>query len=196
MIDGWGSSCEIVLRWMLLDLIEDKSTLVQVITWSPQATSHYLSQCWSRSMSPYGITRPQWVKARTRILHVKFYYQITIQYWKTPQKRLVWTINCFISCYVNMCPTPHYIIIPRPETDFTRLFGRCNNIWQSQYIIPHKVDNLSLSPFYRSFPVSLSFCVSRPLHLCIHICFVDFNHFTHFVILLFIIFICLLLCLK
>ena len=37
--------------------------------WSPfgavkhwQATSHYLSQCWTRSMSPYGITGPQWVK--------------------------------------------------------------------------------------------------------------------------------------
>ena len=24
--------------------------------------SHYLSQCWSRSMSPNGVTRPQWVK--------------------------------------------------------------------------------------------------------------------------------------
>ena len=27
-----------------------------------QATSHYLNQCWPRSMSPYGATRPQWVK--------------------------------------------------------------------------------------------------------------------------------------
>ena len=25
-----------------------------------QATSHYLSQCWIRSLSPYGVTRPQW----------------------------------------------------------------------------------------------------------------------------------------
>ena len=30
--------------------------------WCCQATSHYLSQCWSRSLSPYGVTRPQWVK--------------------------------------------------------------------------------------------------------------------------------------
>ena len=28
-----------------------------------QATSHYLSQCWPRSMSPYGVTRPQWVNS-------------------------------------------------------------------------------------------------------------------------------------
>ena len=32
------------------------------MAWCRQATSHYLSQCWPRSMSPYGVTRPQWVK--------------------------------------------------------------------------------------------------------------------------------------
>ena len=40
---------------------DDKSTLVQVMAWCRQATSHYLSQCWPCSMSPYGVTRPQWV---------------------------------------------------------------------------------------------------------------------------------------
>ena len=61
MIDGWGISCEIALRWMSLDLTDDMSTLIQVMAWCHQATSHYLSQCWPRYMSPYGITRPQWV---------------------------------------------------------------------------------------------------------------------------------------
>ena len=55
-------SCEIALWWMSLYLIDDKSTLVQVMAWCRQATSHYLSQCWPRSMTLYGITRPQWVK--------------------------------------------------------------------------------------------------------------------------------------
>ena len=32
------------------------------MAWCRQATSHYLSQCWPRSLSPYGVTRPQWVK--------------------------------------------------------------------------------------------------------------------------------------
>ena len=59
---GWGISYEIALRWMPLDLIDDKSTLVQVMAWCGQATSHYLSQCWPRSMSPNGVIRPQWVK--------------------------------------------------------------------------------------------------------------------------------------
>ena len=59
---GWGISYEIALRWMPLDLTDDKLTLVQVMAWCRQATSHYLSQCWLRSMSPNGVTRPQWVK--------------------------------------------------------------------------------------------------------------------------------------
>ena len=32
------------------------------MAWCHQATCHYQSQCWPRSVSPYGITRPQWVK--------------------------------------------------------------------------------------------------------------------------------------
>ena len=47
---------------MPLDLTDDKSILVLVMAWCHQATSHYLSQCWPRSILPNGITRPQWVK--------------------------------------------------------------------------------------------------------------------------------------
>ena len=42
-------------------LTDEKSTLVQVMAWCHQATSHYLSQCWPSFLSPYGIIRPQWV---------------------------------------------------------------------------------------------------------------------------------------
>ena len=76
LTDGWGISGKIALRWMLLNLTDDKSTLVQVMAWCRQATSHYMSQCWPRSrhqaitwanvdidlcrhMASY---RPQWVK--------------------------------------------------------------------------------------------------------------------------------------
>ena len=54
--------CEIAIRWMPQHLTDHHSTLVQVMAWCRQATSHYLSQCWPRSMSPYGVIRPQWVK--------------------------------------------------------------------------------------------------------------------------------------
>ena len=62
MNGGWGIFYEIALRWLPRYLIDDKSTLVQVMAWCRQATSHYLGQCWPRSMSSYGVTRPQWVK--------------------------------------------------------------------------------------------------------------------------------------
>ena len=61
VIDGCDISCEIALIWMWLDFSDDRSTLVQVMAWCCQATSHYLSQCWPRSLSPYGVIRPQWV---------------------------------------------------------------------------------------------------------------------------------------
>ena len=56
-------SGEIVLKWMPQDLTDDKSTLVQVMAWCHQATSHYLNQCCSRSLLPYSGTRPKGVKA-------------------------------------------------------------------------------------------------------------------------------------
>ena len=46
---------------MSLDFTNDQSTLVRVMAWCRQATSHYLSQCWARSRLPSGVTRPQWV---------------------------------------------------------------------------------------------------------------------------------------
>ena len=33
------------------------------MAWCHQATSHYLSQCWLRSLLPYDVTRAQWVKS-------------------------------------------------------------------------------------------------------------------------------------
>ena len=63
MIDSKGICWETVIKWMPQDLSDDKSTLVQVMAWCRQAASHYLSQCWPRSMLPYSITRPQWVNS-------------------------------------------------------------------------------------------------------------------------------------
>ena len=68
--DGWTISCEIVLTWTPQDLTDDRSTLVQVMAWCRQATSHYLSQWWPISLSPYGVTRPQWVNENDCILTI------------------------------------------------------------------------------------------------------------------------------
>ena len=53
----------IAFKWTVQDPTDHESTLAQVITWCCQATTHYLSQCWPRSMSPHDISRPQWVNS-------------------------------------------------------------------------------------------------------------------------------------
>ena len=58
LIGIFRSSHDNALRWMQQDLTDDKSTLVQVMAWCRQATSHYLNQCWPRSLALYGVTRP------------------------------------------------------------------------------------------------------------------------------------------
>ena len=58
LIGIFRSSHDNALRWMPQDRTDNKSTLVQVMAWCRQATSHYLSQCWPRSLSPYDVTRP------------------------------------------------------------------------------------------------------------------------------------------
>ena len=57
-----GTSSEIGLRGVPQNPIKDKSTLGQVMAWCHQVTSHYLNQCWLWSLSPYGVTWPQWVR--------------------------------------------------------------------------------------------------------------------------------------
>ena len=62
LLIGVFRSYDNALWWMPRDLTDDKSTLVQVMAWCRQATSHYLSQCWLSTLSPYGVARPQWVE--------------------------------------------------------------------------------------------------------------------------------------
>ena len=73
VIDGWSICSKIVLKWIAMDLTDCKSTLVQVMAWCRQASSPYLIQCWPRFMSPYGATRPQWVKNQMWPQYVTYY---------------------------------------------------------------------------------------------------------------------------
>ena len=70
-IGGWDISYEIALTWISLYLTDDKSMLVQVMTWCPQAASHYLNKCRPRSMSTCGVPGPQWVN-----VFLFFYFHI------------------------------------------------------------------------------------------------------------------------
>ena len=86
LIKCMSASSEIALKWMSQNTFDDKSTLVWVMTLCHQATSQYLSQCWPRTMSPYSITRPQWVKLLYYGMYPGGHYwqlscQVTVTVW-------------------------------------------------------------------------------------------------------------------
>ena len=56
-INSISTVCKLALRRMALNTCDDKSTFVQVMAWCRRVPSHYLNQCWPRSMSPYHVTR-------------------------------------------------------------------------------------------------------------------------------------------
>ena len=76
---------------MSLDLADDKSTLVQVIVWCCQAASHYLSQCLPSSLSPYGITRLQWVNC---FVAVRYWLIWSISFRITMKEWLIYQVKC------------------------------------------------------------------------------------------------------
>ena len=68
---------KIFVRWMPQNSIDDKSTLVKVMNWGCQATCHYLSQYWPRSLSPYPYSIPNELKSSHRLecWHAALWYQ-------------------------------------------------------------------------------------------------------------------------
>ena len=66
---------------MMHDLTDDTSRVVPVMAWCCQATSHYLGQCWPRSMSLYDVTRPQWVNIADEIKLPQFCTKPSILCW-------------------------------------------------------------------------------------------------------------------
>ena len=97
LIGIFRSSHDNALQWMPQDLTDDKSTLVQVMAWCRQATSHYLSQCWLSSLLPYGVTRPQWVKlANSALCYGNSVESMLISYYSACTVRHC--IKCMVCC--------------------------------------------------------------------------------------------------
>ena len=89
LLDIIITSCEIGLAWGPHNPIENStSTLVKVMAWCRHATSHYMSQCWSSSMSPYGhwCHWPQWVDI-IHLYHISIYHRIGLV-WEVPRLRI------------------------------------------------------------------------------------------------------------
>ena len=73
-IDILGDSYKIVLWRMPMHQIHDNSTLVQVMVWCHQATSHYLSRCWPSSLLPHGVTSHNELSFRCSNIHWALYF--------------------------------------------------------------------------------------------------------------------------
>ena len=76
-IDIQSTSCEIARMWVSQNPFDNESKLFQVIDWHHQATSHYVSQCWPRSMSSFHVTRPQ----HNELLAPDFVYIASVISW-------------------------------------------------------------------------------------------------------------------
>ena len=140
-----ATCCEIALRWMPHNHTNDKSTLVKVMAWCRQATSHCLNQCWLRSLMPHSIIRPQWVQwqwvpypkdLHCRKGYVVFYFWIYI---KGPLPAMV-TLIC-----PEASPMPLIYIAPlsQPGTIITW----SNITW---YCIQHGNNTNNTSHFERT----------------------------------------------
>ena len=75
----------------------------------PPATSHYLSQCWPISMSPYGVTTPKWVNhccVELILQNIRIYLYICIifQYWVGNRKLKSFLVE-------DKCPSIFVVVV-------------------------------------------------------------------------------------
>ena len=120
MIDGWDIFCEITLRRMSLDLTDDKSTLVQVMAWCRQATSHYLSWCWPRSLLPYNVTRPQRVNGLVLFVPFVFTVMKMVRVYKKDHLNThiyIYIVSGVCMCHLTWRASP-IMVMPRHENAF------------------------------------------------------------------------------
>ena len=116
--DGCDISHEIALRWLSLDLTDDKSTLVQAMAWCSQVTCHHLNQCWPRSVI-YSVTRPQWV---LRNIEIYLHFLSFLEHWEDTGtcswNHSLWTAGTCVSVSVSWLLTTRWCAGPghqRPQ---------------------------------------------------------------------------------
>ena len=113
-----------------------KSTPNYIMAWCFQVTTHYLNQCWSRSMCPHGVTRPKWVKSSAIIstlsCDVTLMNDLRVSSWlhkQQPKHSKIWQLH-ILYCYVMYNSSEINFIksevnhheYTRPDTAATDLF--------------------------------------------------------------------------
>ena len=139
--NDWLLSLSLV-KLLSFNLTDDKSILVGVMAWCHQATSHYLSQCWPRSKSPYGVTRPQWVNGKEPIpqtvykLNIPHFWFIILVFMILSSQKFAWyqlyNELTHWGRVTHMCSSKWTII----GSDNGLLPGRCQTIiWTNAEIL-------------------------------------------------------------
>ena len=123
-----GTHCEIALRWMPQHFINEQLTLFQVMAWCHQATSHYLSSCWPRSMLPYGITG-------------------TLKTWGKWIQHDWWCQQQFPGNWSQDPSLYHHVTLPMLETKYSRFGDQYHSCWcpgslSRQGISRHGIDSI------------------------------------------------------
>ena len=165
MIDGWGISWEIALIWISLDFTDGKSTMVQVMDWCRQATGHYLSQCWPRSLLPYSIARPQWVNSlasrrcgcKRLVSSTSHIYGQAEDFGNSSALTLYvlnfseWTLTCiYLLCHSSTLIRHRYLkFFLKWDKDLHILYGQYHGCWcpgdiRSQDISSYDIDRVKL----------------------------------------------------
>ena len=148
-----STSCEIGLMWVPQNTLDDKSALGHVMAWCCQAPSHYLSQSWPRSVSPYGLTKPQWVKKN---IHTEkfndicvFFAGLLYQWNQEPHTMCIfkwhWTLVSFLYPRSTKLKGVYWFHLVRPSVClWTELCPLCifYNTCQIHVIFTHPIKQL------------------------------------------------------
>ena len=141
-------------------LCQCKSTLVQVMAWCCQATSHYyLEQFWPRSLTPYGITRSEWLThedlCNDRNLCTKFFcFRIS-------------TFMCWLDWRDSAGSGNRLALIRQQASTWINSLWLCDAIWWSWR-------QISMTPYGETSPrwvtgkylqTRNNFCLHLPRHL-------------------------------
>ena len=118
---------------MSLYLTDDKSTLVQVITWCRQAASHYLSKHRPRYMSTDSVTRPQWAN-KLFIIFTTLSFHTTVPLANMPFH----STTIFTSAYLLPLLLAH---LPQQKHHLNLLSSVAKHCWRTPYL-PFEGSNL------------------------------------------------------
>ena len=100
---GLHLNIRIIFTGVQIPILKMRQLWRKVLNFIMRIPSHYLRRCWPRSMLPYDITRPQWVKGYGL---VPMAYHTTIKtFWKT-----LWKLNEYVNDLSHKITINHFFL--------------------------------------------------------------------------------------